>query len=347
MELIKLDHKEFGLEEIKASEISAQFKPMLDKMVELEKEANKVFKLDIEDPESAKVAKELRLKYVKVRTGTADIHKKQKAFYLAGGRFVDAWKNTQGFASQGIEEKLMAIEKHAERIEEDRKEKLRIERAELLEEYGVNPEHIKVEDMELEVWENYFSGVKLQHEQKIAAEKKAEEERVAKEKAEAEERERVRKENERLKKEAEAKEKELEKERAEVEAEKKAAAEKAEKERQEIEAKAKKDREEAEAKAKEEREIAEEAARLEAEAKEKVEKELQEAKDAEAKRLADEEESRQLELAKGDEAKYNDLINELETIGEKYVFKADKFKDSFDGCRHLLTKVITYLESKK
>jgi len=37
--------------------------------------------------------KELRLKYMKIRTATLDIHKKQKAFYLAGGRFVDGWMN--------------------------------------------------------------------------------------------------------------------------------------------------------------------------------------------------------------------------------------------------------------
>jgi hypothetical protein len=48
---------------------------------------------------------------MKIRTATLDIHKKQKAFYLAGGKFVDGWKNAQHFASMGKEEKLEEIEK--------------------------------------------------------------------------------------------------------------------------------------------------------------------------------------------------------------------------------------------
>ena len=114
MEIVKLEAAEFGLEESKAKEISNQFKPMLDKMVELEKEANEVFKMDKESPEAQKIAKEVRLKYVKVRTGTAEIHKQQKAFYLAAGRYIDGWKNTQLFASEGIEKRLTEYEKHKE-----------------------------------------------------------------------------------------------------------------------------------------------------------------------------------------------------------------------------------------
>lgn len=342
MELVKINAEEYGIEESKAAEISAQFKPMLDKMVELEKEANEVYKM-VDGPDKSKAAKVVRLKYVKVRTGTADIHKKQKAFYLAGGRYVDGWKSAQAFTSEGAEEKLSGIENRAATIEKERKAKLREERVEALLKYDANPEHTVVEDMETEVWNNYFQGVKLQHQQKIDAEKKAEEERKAKEKAEAEERERIAKENVRLKKEAEAKEMQLEKERAE-----------AQKKQKEIEAKAKREREDAEKlrlkaeeKAKAEREAAEEVRKKEAEARVRAEEKLKQAKEAESKRLSEEESARQVELAKGDQARYDDLIQELTNISEKYAFKAAKYKNSFNGCKGLLAKVITYLESKK
>ena len=66
MSTVKINPADFGIEESKAKQIQEQFQPMLDKMVELEKEANEVFKMPISKA-SAK-AKEVRLKYVKVRT---------------------------------------------------------------------------------------------------------------------------------------------------------------------------------------------------------------------------------------------------------------------------------------
>lgn len=175
MELVKIDASEYGITESKAQEISAQFKPMLDKMVELEKEANEVFKMKKGTPESEEKAKEVRLKLVKVRTGTAEIHKAQKAFYLAGGRFVDGWKNAQLFASQGLEEKLMEIESFTKRKEAERVEKLNVKRTKIIEQY------INLEDVDLnfgamseEVWEAYLAKKKKDYEELKEAERQAE-----------------------------------------------------------------------------------------------------------------------------------------------------------------------------
>jgi len=131
-DLVKVNPEEFGLTTETAQNISAQFQPMLDKMVELEKEYNEIVLLPKEDAETIKKAKDLRLRYVKVRTGTAEIHKTQKAFYLNGGRYVDGWKNAQIFASQGKESALEAIEKHFENLEKERIEKLNAVRTELM-----------------------------------------------------------------------------------------------------------------------------------------------------------------------------------------------------------------------
>jgi len=180
--LVNVDPKEFGLEETKAQDIANQFKPMLDKMVELEKEFNEVLKLDVEDPQTSKIAKELRLKYVKVRTGTAEIHKQQKAFYLAAGKYIDGWKNTQIFASQGVEQQLEKIEKHVEEKEKLRLAELNKERLALVSQYEVDATHLNLGSMADDVFELYLEGLKLQYNNKKEAERKAAEEQQRREK---------------------------------------------------------------------------------------------------------------------------------------------------------------------
>lgn len=223
-ELVKLDYKEFGIEETKAKEIASQFQPMLDKMVELETEANEVFSLAINDKEASKKAKEVRLKYVKVRTGTAEIHKNQKAFYLSAGRYVDGFKNVQAFASQGIEEKLELIEKHAENLEKQRISDLQESRLILISEFVDETTGLDLGNIPDEVFEGFLQLKKTQKLERLEAERLAEEKRIEEQKAEAErlrlkaiEDERVRQENAKLKADAEAKELALQKEREENE----------------------------------------------------------------------------------------------------------------------------------
>lgn len=218
--LVEINHEEFGIEESKAKQIAEQFKPMLDKMQELELEFNEVSKLDIEDPVTSKKAKELRLKYVKVRTGTAEIHKTQKAFYLQAGRFVDGWKNAQLFASQGIEDKLESIEKYQENKEIERINNIQLERINIIKPYVENTDNLVLSGMDDEVWEAYLTTKKNQYNDKIEAERVAEENRLAEIKRQEEEREAQRLENIRLKKEAEEREALILEERKKAEAEK-------------------------------------------------------------------------------------------------------------------------------
>ena len=195
---------------------------------------------------TAKIAKNLRLKYVKSRTGTALIHKKQKAFYLAGGKFVDGWKNAQLFTSQGKEEKLSELENYLKNLEAEEKARIQKQRESLIYEYNQAGSVLNLSEMSEEAFVDYKNTLKLGFEAKIEAEKK-EALKVEKEKAEAEElkvkeaeeRKEIEAENLRLKKEAEKKEvenKKLEKalrekkeaedqERKKIEANKKAEAE--------------------------------------------------------------------------------------------------------------------------
>ena len=212
-EIVKIKASDYGLEESKASEIEALFVPMLTKMKELESEYNNILALEI-NPETCQQAKDLRQSYVKIRTGTAEIHKKAKQFYLNGGRFVDGWKNAQIFASGEKEDNLRDIEKHFERMEAKKKENLRDDRMKVLNAY-TEIEPLGLGDMSEDVWNSYLLGQKTAYEAKIAAEKKAEEERIAAEKAEADRIEAQRLDNIRLAKEVKIREAQIEKERKE------------------------------------------------------------------------------------------------------------------------------------
>lgn len=171
--------QEFGIESKKAAQIQAQFQPMLEKMAALESEYNKIqarAKTAI-DEDLIRDAHDLHKKYVKVRTGTAEIHKEQKAFYLAAGRFVDGWKNAQIFAAQGIEAKLKEIITFKERQEAEAKEKLRADRWALLQPFK-DEEPAGLGEMEADVFEAYLAMNKHRAQEAEEARQEAERLRV-------------------------------------------------------------------------------------------------------------------------------------------------------------------------
>lgn len=331
-QIVQINPEQFGIEESKAKEIAAQFQPMLDKMVELEEEYNEVVKLDPESPETSTIADELRKKYVKVRTGTAAIHKKQKEFYLAGGRFVDGWKNAQHFASQGKEENLERIAKYAQIKEQERQDKIASERAAILAPYETSTVGLNLGGMAEDVWNNFLNGVIQSHKAQKEAEEKARIEAEAKAKAEAEEREKMRIENEKLKAEAEAREKQIAKEKAEAEAKAKAERESREKAESELRAVA-----EAEAKAKQE---AEEKAR-------KIQQDYEDAVRRENERItklvAEAEAKKQAELAKGDADKMFDLTEELDRLTKVYQFESALYTKKYEDVKVLIGKIISHI----
>lgn len=266
--------QKFGIEQSKANELLGNLPQIKQEREILAKQYDEVLQMDINQVQTSKIARELRLKIRDNRTKGIEVwHKNAKDFFLKGGQFVDSIKRMEVAENQRMEENLEQIEKHFEIQEAKRREELRLSRVEILNPYQeFVPMGIDLGSISEDEFTKVLNGSKLQFEAKIEAERKAEEERLAKEKAEQEERERIRIENERLKAEAEAKEKQLAEERAKAEAE-----------LQRIEAEAKKEREAAEAKIKAERE----AARLEAEKaaaeKAKLEAELKAKADAEAK----------------------------------------------------------------
>jgi len=233
--IVDLDPQEFGIESTKALEIQSLFSPVLDTLVELEKDYNQIIVKPIEKDVCIE-AKELLKKYVKVRTTTAKIHKEIKADILKKGRFIDGWKNTQIIATEKIEENLKNLSEHFENIEREKALKIQTERSNELLKYEITQIPHDLGNMDEMIWDNLLKGVKQSYEDKKKAEEERRLEGEALRKAEEEKAEIQRKENEKIRAEAEAERKKLEAEKQKLEAEK-----------QKLEAENKKAREEAEA----------------------------------------------------------------------------------------------------
>ena len=115
-ELVKVDPKEFGLEVKQGETIEKSFLPKIQERDAISTIYGQLITSEI-TPELCKQARELRLKLVKVRTGISDIHKVEKAFYRAGGLYVDALKNKHTTPVEQMEEKLFEIENYYINIE--------------------------------------------------------------------------------------------------------------------------------------------------------------------------------------------------------------------------------------
>jgi colicin import membrane protein len=339
-EIVKAE--EFGLEKTQVNNVDLAFSEKVKERELLSEIFGQLIKKDI-NAEVAKEARELRLKAVKVKSSIASIHKSQKEFALAFGKYCDAWKRKETEPIQQIIDGAMEIEKFEEIERQKRLDELQRQRVEILSQYVDDANERDLSSMESDVWEAYLMAKKNEYEEKIEAERKAEAERIAKEKAEAEERERVRIENERLKKEAEERER-----LAKIEAEKRAKAEaemiaKIEAERKKREEEERKQKEVYEAKLKAEREEKERVEREERLKREKLEAEIKAQKEAEAKRLAEIEAKKQEELSKGDSEKVLDLISDLKNLKTKYEFKSEKNKKMYSDVSVLIEKVINHI----
>jgi hypothetical protein len=180
MELIKVNPTDFGLTDETAQNIKDQFLPMLNKMVELEHKFNEVISMPIDELKTSKMAKDLRAEYRNVRKATEEIHKKQKAFYLNGGRYVDGWKNAQLFASQGKEEELKRIENYLEEMEKARVNALSEQRREIVKPYLAIDEEVSLLSlgvMDDDIFLAYVEVKKKAYNDRLEAEKIAKEQK--------------------------------------------------------------------------------------------------------------------------------------------------------------------------
>lgn len=297
---------------------------------------------------TAKQARELRLKLSKHRKGIDEIHKTQKAYALAFGRYCDAWKKKETTPISQMIDKLSEIEKHEELKEKKRLEQLQKERVEAVKEYLPDADERDLTQMDDEIWQYFFETKKKAHLDRIEAERKKEEERLAEQK-------KLEKENKRLRETAKYTEfiddvgflislpkeeyyKKLEQAKLKADAFIK-------QQREEAERKA---REEAERKEKERKEKAEREAELKAEQekRKKLEAELKAKREAEERIEAEKEALRQASLAKGDSGKMDDLVSDIEALKTKYAFKSEKYQSIYSSVIKLLLKITLFIENK-
>ena len=201
-ELIKVDAQAHGISTTLADQIEYTFSGMVATLREFDDDFNAIIEdaeLDI-DEKLSKRANKLRNKIVKVRTGADQVRKDTKAEYQSACKAIDGTYNIFKHAIEKQETALMDIEKHVERIEEERLDRQLAWRIEKLDGF-VDVENInqeKIRSMDGDVWIMYFQGVRTDYENRIEAEKKAEADRIAKEEQDAADREALRVENERL-----------------------------------------------------------------------------------------------------------------------------------------------------
>lgn len=334
-----------GLEIAEGEQIKQSFLPFLIQLSEIQEQSAKI---NYENPSQLDetIARELRLKTVKIRTGASDLKDSRKRIHLLKGNLEQASYNLIAASCKLAEETFYNVEKAREIAEAKRRAELKIKREnELLPLQEFVPFGIDLGLMNEDEYLKLLNYAKAQQQAKIEAEQKAEVERIAKEKAEAEERERIKAENERLKKEAEEKEKQLKIEREKAEAEKKAIEEKARKEREENERKLKAEQEAARI---EREKAAAEKAKLEAEIKAK--KETEESAKKEAERKALEEQKAKEKAAKApDKEKLTKWINsfslgECPEVGESLLLTRNLIESKFEMFKNWALEQIKNIE---
>ena len=255
-----------GLEKSQAESVMVGFNTFFEEVKRYEQRAKSILVTDASQVAEIKEAREIRIELKNIRVHAEKVRVERKEFFLRGGKAIDGIANVLKALIIPLEDHLDKQEHFAERMEEERKERVNAERMLALQPYVIDIAVYNLKDMTDGAFEVLLRTSKTAFEATKDAEKKAVEEQVAREKADKEEQERIRLENEKLKKEAEAKEKAFAKERAKAEVERKKIEEAQIKEREakekaeaelkakvEADEKAKRDKEELERKSVEEK----------------------------------------------------------------------------------------------
>ena len=210
--------KQSGLEIQEGELIKQSYQPFLNDLAQIHEQATKInFAAPTELDES--IARNLRLKTVKIRTDSEKLKDSRKRGYLLRGNMEQAAYNLIAATCKVAENEFTNVEKAREIAEAKRIEALRIERTVALSRLGWQGSmSLNVGKLDDQTYNAMLAGLKKAEEDRIAEEKRAEEERKAAIKAAEEERLRMIAENERLRKEAEEREKVLATERNRVKA---------------------------------------------------------------------------------------------------------------------------------
>lgn len=188
-EVVAINSQDFGIEESKANELVGNLPQIQSERSVLESQYNEILTMDIESPETAKVAREIRLKIRDNRTkGISVWHKTTKDVFLRAGQYLDAIKRREESINERMELALEEIEKYAENKERERLDALEKQRIEVLEPFkDFVPFGVSVRNISDEDFDKLLNGAKLQLKAKEEADR-LEAERIENERIENEKR---------------------------------------------------------------------------------------------------------------------------------------------------------------
>lgn len=180
--VLAVSHEEYGIEKSKALELTGDLPQKLKERAELVPQYNEILKMDIEAPETAKKATELRKLIKNNRTKGIEVwHSNAKNYFLRGGQFVDAIRRAEVAVNLGMEEALESIEKYAENKAKEAHEAKTQNRIAEVAKYATI-DRIEFEFMGEDSFNAFISGLKADFE------RREEEDRKAREEAEEQER---------------------------------------------------------------------------------------------------------------------------------------------------------------
>jgi hypothetical protein len=170
-----------GLELTEAEQIKQSYLPFFIELSEIKKASKKI---SFENPTELdeKIARELRIKTMKVRTRSEEIKENRKKIHMLKANVEQSAWNLIRDTCKLEEEHFTSVEKRRELIEKARQEAVRVERVNELQPYSeFVPVGIDLARMAGEDYAKFLNGAKLQYEAKQEAIRKSELERIERE----------------------------------------------------------------------------------------------------------------------------------------------------------------------
>jgi len=177
-EVTVVDPSKYGLQEKEASKLTKDLSTIILERDLLAKQYGEIIQKELSD-EVIEEAREIRMKLVKVRTqGINKWHKANKAYFKAGGDYVDAIKRKELVPVESMEITLKEIEDYYENQEKERVLKIKEEReaavAPYIEEGDLDG--MNLGEMSEDIWDSVFQARVASFNKKAEALKREEDE---------------------------------------------------------------------------------------------------------------------------------------------------------------------------
>jgi hypothetical protein len=153
-----------GLERAKAESIWSNFEPYFKAASECSVKVNGLEITDVAQKKEMKLARDTRLKLKRIRVAAEKTKKELKDGMLKEGRFIDATFGLIANSTKPLEADLLEKENFAKRKEAEMKERLRVERTEALQPFGVDLQFVDLAKMTEEEFGTFLTRSRLKKE---------------------------------------------------------------------------------------------------------------------------------------------------------------------------------------